>query len=609
MNFNTITFRHLLLLSSSLVLYTSILGQNKAEKGFVIGVNNTGLYGNSINDEDPILSDNTLFPNQLGENRLGYNVGFYINKKFKKKLAYQQELSLSLRGIYNQYEEVNANLDYITSSHFINLFPKSKLSFLSGIEASILHDQENWGYLSIAEYDIGAVGGVSYKLPLTGLSVSARYAYGLNNVTSVHLLDNSRGYRNRTINFALNYEPFVNRRLYKNKPPQLIIEEVIFTDPNNTINANETTEVTFKLKNSGLGIAEGLQAFISVRGDVNAISVPNKIRIEKINPNKTGTVNIPITSSRKTKTGNIELEIDVVEPNGFHPENTPIKITIPTQEFMSPMIEIVDFDAPKKWKAGEPIVLEISLQNTGQGVAYDVELDMTTSKMIFQDPNEKKYIKKLLPGQGFSFKYKFMVPRDYNKSEVKVSANINESYGDYSRNWQHSFEFKSTTTSDNEIVLKGTETYEEIDIQIASLPNEITFNSFDRDIPVERIFVVAKPANNCNGDVQDGQDIANLVESLLLGEYDILERRYFEEVLNEQRLAASGLLIEETAVELGCNAGSQGIIFTEVGCLNGEETINIKLVGCQTSEIYWSCVGIDASPIEVINRIKLELAK
>ena len=133
MNFNTITFRHLLILSFSLIIYRSILGQNKAEKGFIAGINSSGLYGNLIDEEDPILGDNTLFRNQLGENRLGYNVGFYINKTIKKNLAYQQELSLSLRGIYNQYEEVNANLNYITSSHFINLLPKSKLSFLSGI--------------------------------------------------------------------------------------------------------------------------------------------------------------------------------------------------------------------------------------------------------------------------------------------------------------------------------------------------------------------------------------------------------------------------------------------------------------------------------------------
>ena len=129
------------------------------------------------------------------------------------------------------------------------------------------------------------------------------------------------------------------------------------------------------------------------------------------------------------------------------------------------------------------------------------------------------------------------------------------------------------------------------------------FNDFERDSPIERIFIVGNTGIDCSGKTNDGQNIANLTESILLGSYDILERRHFEQILDEQRLAASGILLEETAVELGCNAGSQGIIFTEVGCLDGMQTINIKLVGCESSEIYWSCVGIGVSALETLNKI------
>ena len=137
----------------------------------------------------------------------------------------------------------------------------------------------------------------------------------------------------------------------------------------------------------------------------------------------------------------------------------------------------------------------------------------------------------------------------------------------------------------------------------------IQFNEFDREFPIERIFLVANKGEDCSGNTQDGEDIALLAETILLGEYDILERKHFEQVLDEQRLAASGLLLEETAVELGCNAGSQGIIFTEVGCLSGQTTINLKLVGCQTSEIYWSCIGIGSTPLETLEKVKQELSK
>jgi len=138
--------------------------------------------------------------------------------------------------------------------------------------------------------------------------------------------------------------------------------------------------------------------------------------------------------------------------------------------------------------------------------------------------------------------------------------------------------------------------------------NNIILNQFDRSLAIERVFVVSNEGEDCNNELQDGQEIVILTESLLLGEYDILERRHFEHILDEQRLSASGVLFEETAVELGCNAGSQGIIFTEVGCLDGERTINLKLVGCQTSEIYWSCMGIGATPFETVKKIKEELS-
>ena len=136
-----------------------VLGQGKAEKGFVIGVNNTSLHGASIDGPDSLLNDISLFPNKLGESKIGFNVGFYLIKKFKDKLAYQLELGYSKRGMYNNYENLNANLDYLTSSHFLHAFPESKLSFLLGVEASLLQNQENWGALSIGEYDVGGVGG------------------------------------------------------------------------------------------------------------------------------------------------------------------------------------------------------------------------------------------------------------------------------------------------------------------------------------------------------------------------------------------------------------------------------------------------------------------
>jgi parvulin-like peptidyl-prolyl isomerase len=138
---------------------------------------------------------------------------------------------------------------------------------------------------------------------------------------------------------------------------------------------------------------------------------------------------------------------------------------------------------------------------------------------------------------------------------------------------------------------------------------KIHFNSHVRNKNIERIFVHVNKGKDCLNNIRDGQEIALLTESLLLGTYDILERRHLNKILEEQKLSASGLLNEETTIELGLNEGAQAILFIEISCLNGEEAINLKLVGCQSSELFWSCTGIGLSPLETILKIKDELAQ
>ena len=57
-----------------------------------------------------------------------------------------------------------------------------------------------------------------------------------------------------------------------------------------------------------------------------------------------------------------------------------------------------------------------------------------------------------------------------------------------------------------------------------------------------------------------------------------------------------------------CGLGSlPTIIFTEYGCLTGEETIQLKLVDCQTTEIYWSATGVNATAQQTLDKVRQEL--
>ena len=47
----------------------------------------------------------------------------------------------------------------------------------------------------------------------------------------------------------------------------------------------------------------------------------------------------------------------------------------------------------------------------------------------------------------------------------------------------------------------------------------------------------------------------------------------------------------------------------EYGCLTGQEVIQLKLVDCQTSELYWSATGINATATQVLDKVREELEK
>ena len=138
---------------------------------------------------------------------------------------------------------------------------------------------------------------------------------------------------------------------------------------------------------------------------------------------------------------------------------------------------------------------------------------------------------------------------------------------------------------------------------------DVSFNQVPKDIVVKTVAVLPIDGIDCSGKTVSGQDIASFAEGSLLGLYNIVERRNLERVLDEQKLALSGILFEKSAVEAGCNVGAQGIIFTEYGCLTGQEVIQLKLVDCQTSELYWSATGINATAKQVLDKVREELEK
>jgi len=401
------------------------------------------------------------------------------------------------------------------------------------------------------------------------------------------------------------------------KPPILSISDIQFIDENsnNKIDAFEETSVTFLINNNGPGPGYRLNAKVSISGNIQGIEFRENHTLETVDPGSSRNYSIPLSSSRFTADGSIIINIEVIEPKGFSPE--PFALEINTRAFRAPKLEVVDFNSSMTtWEPNTPIGLDLLIQNTGEGTAENVEVELKLPNAVnCYSSNLSIQVTYLAPGETLPITYDMIVPRNFDQNNITANITVTEKFGDYGTTWNHNFPFEGGNNSANVISIKAEEGNESIEIDRASLNSSnnktanVSFNQVPKDIVVNTVAVLPIDGIDCNGKTVSGQDLASFTEGSLLGLYNVVERRNLERVLDEQRLALSGVLFEKSAVEAGCNVGAQGIIFTEYGCLTGQEVIQLKLVDCQTSELYWSATGVNATATQVLDKVREELDK
>ncbi|MDA8772188.1 hypothetical protein N9M80_03845 [Flavobacteriales bacterium] len=412
---------------------------------------------------------------------------------------------------------------------------------------------------------------------------------------------------------------------FSNDPPILSIDPstVRLTDinPNQSLAGNgaldamDIAELYFMIENTGPGPGRNLFANVSISGATDGLTWVSPWFISDIPPGAINETGYRINTDRKTVDGVIEVTIEVKETNGFSPE--PFKIEIETRAFRAPKLEVVDFTSSlSTWKPNTPIGLDILVQNTGIGTAHDLTVELTLPEAVnCYSNNTSVEVASLAPGETIPITYDMIVPRNFDQSRVQANLTVTETFGDYGTNWTHGFPFEGGTSNGAIVSIDAAAADGEVSTERATLiknnsrPSDVSFNQVPKDIIVTTVAVLPIDGKDCNGEMISGQDIASFTEGSLLGLYNVVERRNLERVLDEQKLALSGLIYEKSAVEAGCNVGAQGIIFTEYGCLTGQETIQLKLVDCQTSELYWSATGVNATAKETLDKVREELEK
>jgi len=124
---------------------------------------------------------------------------------------------------------------------------------------------------------------------------------------------------------------------------------------------------------------------------------------------------------------------------------------------------------------------------------------------------------------------------------------------------------------------------------------------------IRSVFVVAVDAQNCGGS-GDALMLEERAGVRLLRHYDVLERRDIDAVLNETQRSMNGLFDEDSVVEAGLLAGSEGVVLLRESCLAGAAYFSAKLVDCQTGRQVWAGTAEGRSLGQLMEAIMERLA-
>jgi len=252
-------------------------------------------------------------------------------------------------------------------------------------------------------------------------------------------------------------------------------------DGNNAINANEQCSIEFQLQNTGTGDGLNLKALVKVVGSNSGITLAASTPLAVCGKGKTMAYNIPLSSNMNTVDGKIEISIDIEEPNGFNPPV--VKLEIDTKKFVAPAVAIVDHvvfsnNGSTVLELRKPFALQLLVQNTGQGVAKNVSVKLPVPENVFmQSGDEITNIGTLEPGETRSIEFEFILNAKFLGTSLNLNADVSESIGKFSSDWNHSFALNQALAAEKMIVTSKKE--EGVNIAVASLRSDV-----DKDIPI-----------------------------------------------------------------------------------------------------------------------------
>jgi len=193
--------------------------------------------------------------------------------------------------------------------------------------------------------------------------------------------------------------------------------------------ANDNYTISFVVKNDGLGEATNCEIEVIMEGCSDGIHA-NSIPMAVIQPHEEKLMEIPISTTRFTKNGEVVFKIQIKEPEG---DMTPAKyVKVKTKAFDSPYMR-VESKAYGELRKAERFKYRILIQNTGVGVAEDVTLTVSLPKDLISLKDERivKTYDIFKPGQKDTIDIE-LISRNNIDDVVFVKNEVKERYNQYS---------------------------------------------------------------------------------------------------------------------------------------------------------------------------------
>jgi hypothetical protein len=215
-----------------------------------------------------------------------------------------------------------------------------------------------------------------------------------------------------------------------------------FNEENNNhkLDAGETVEVKFRVENAGAGLAKKLKLSVVNVNNFKGIEIIKPIDIPRVLPNDNTYFTFKIKADDNIKTGDVLLKIKIFEPNGLNTNE--LEYSFKTLEFLKPELKIIDpiFSSvnTEKLERKRQLKLDFIVQNTGQGIAENIIVNIEHDNNIVTTGKKSFNIDKFSVGQDQHFVYEFIVP------ECETKNNNQDCDGEFAK--AQNFEFNITVS-------------------------------------------------------------------------------------------------------------------------------------------------------------------